>query len=169
MLSHLFVYGTLMSRVGVSMSVRLSREAVCLGPASTNGRLYDFGKWPGMIVSNEQGDLVHGELYWLASPALSLAWLDAYEGIGLDGQNPEYARVVCKVRLESGPQFDAWVYEYRWPIANGFPLRNGRWHPSNSQRLAPVIFFQPSAGPAMSSELGRQAQTTESTHALSGT
>jgi hypothetical protein len=113
-------------------------------------------------TSNDPGDLVHGEPYRLLSPALLLVWLDAYEGIGSDVQYPEYARIVCNVRLEFGRQFDAWVYEYPWPITNEFLL-------SNSQALAPAIHFQPSSGPATTSELDRHARPTEIRYALSGT
>ncbi len=57
---------------------------------------------------------MHGEVYALNSPAASLKWLDAYEGIvpGNHDQN-QYERVERPVRLATGDMVTAWVYLYR--------------------------------------------------------
>ena len=76
----LFVYGTLMSwakgALGLNERKRLSREASSLGPATLRGRLYDLGQYPGLIISNVDADVVHGEVFELFRPAVTLQWLD---------------------------------------------------------------------------------------------
>src|SRR5262249_3869026 len=62
---HLFVYGTLLSRVRHPMGVRLRREASLIGAASIQGRLYSLGRYPGLVESADAGDIVHGEAYAL--------------------------------------------------------------------------------------------------------
>ena len=131
MTQYLFVYGTLMSASGHPMGVRLAREAWHLGPASMPGRLYDLGKWPGLVDSALPGDRVHGEVYALPSPEDSFRWLDAYEGIAPGIAVSEYARVQRRVTLEGGLEVNAWIYLYQWDLEQARPLPEGRWRPSH--------------------------------------
>jgi len=124
----LFVYGTLLSTAGHPMGARLRREARLLGEASVQGRLYRVGKYPGLVEDADPQDRVHGEVYALKSPAIALAWLDAYEGIvpGTRDQN-EYERIERPVRLASGEHMTAWVYLYRKKVARLHLIPGGRW------------------------------------------
>lgn len=132
MQAHFFAYGTLMANataaLGKRMRERLQREAQLLGPAMIQGRLYDLGRYPALVDSNDPAELVHGELFALQAPRASLAWLDRYEGIipGQHGRN-EYERVERTVRLESGEEFTAWVYLYRQSIVGAPHIAAGRW------------------------------------------
>jgi gamma-glutamylcyclotransferase (GGCT)/AIG2-like uncharacterized protein YtfP len=131
MTSHLFVYGTLLSTAGHPMGARLKRQARLIGEASIGGRLYDLGRYPGLVEAAEAGERVHGEVYILDNPAKALRWLDAYEGIvpGDHDQN-EYLRTERLVRLASGQEIAAWVYLYR-KDASRFPaIPDGRWPPA---------------------------------------
>jgi gamma-glutamylcyclotransferase (GGCT)/AIG2-like uncharacterized protein YtfP len=129
---YLFVYGTLMSTarsaLGKGMRERLQREARLLGPASTQGRLYDLGRYPALVDSEDPADLVHGEVFALQEPGKSFAWLDKYEGIvpGQHGHN-DYERVERPVRLASGEEIAAWVYFYRKSVVSVRRLASGRW------------------------------------------
>jgi gamma-glutamylcyclotransferase (GGCT)/AIG2-like uncharacterized protein YtfP len=129
---HLFVYGTLMSTAsgafGKAMRERLQREAQLVGPAAIQGRLYDLGRYPALVDSDDPADLVHGELFALREPGRSFAWLDRYEGIlpGQHGHNG-YQRVERPVRLASGEQITAWVYLYRKSIVRAARIASGRW------------------------------------------
>jgi gamma-glutamylcyclotransferase (GGCT)/AIG2-like uncharacterized protein YtfP len=130
--SHLFVYGTLMSTatgaLGIGMRERLQREALLLGPAATQGRLYDLGRYPALVDSDNPADLVHGEVFELQEPSKSFAWLDKYEGIvpGQHGHN-EYQRVERPVRLARGEEITAWVYLYRKSVVRAPRIAAGRW------------------------------------------
>jgi gamma-glutamylcyclotransferase (GGCT)/AIG2-like uncharacterized protein YtfP len=124
--SHLFVYGTLLAGARHPMGERLRREASLLGEASIRGRLYSLGRYPGLVESAQEGDLVHGELYTLENPASALSWLDAYEGIR-PGAPADYERVERTVRLATGAALEAWVYLYRRSVGLRPPIPGGRW------------------------------------------
>ena len=51
-----------------------------IGPGEFQGRLYDLGRYPGVVASDDPADIVHGEVYRLHDPAATLARLDQYEG-----------------------------------------------------------------------------------------
>jgi gamma-glutamylcyclotransferase (GGCT)/AIG2-like uncharacterized protein YtfP len=126
--SHLFVYGTLMSSARHPMGARLAREGRLIGSATIRGRLFDFGRYPGLVEGRPDDGRVHGEVYVLNSPQASFRWLDAYEGI-IPGraQGNDYERVLCKVVLETGSSLAAWVYLFRGDIRNARPVEGGRW------------------------------------------
>jgi gamma-glutamylcyclotransferase (GGCT)/AIG2-like uncharacterized protein YtfP len=132
--AHLFVYGTLITAAGHRMGARLRREARLLGAASMPGRLYSLGRYPGLVEARDgQGlaqNLVHGELYALNTPAVTLRWLDAYEGIVAHkpGQSP-YARLKRPVHLPSGETLSAWVYVYLKSVKGRPEVPGGRWGP----------------------------------------
>ena len=129
---YLFVYGTLMAadrgRLGQAQRERLGREAHGLGPATTFGRLFGLGRYPGLVASDDAADIVHGEVFELADPDESLRWLDVYEGIrpGKRGR-AEYARIERPVVLAAGRELIAFVYVYRRDVANARLLQGGRW------------------------------------------
>jgi gamma-glutamylcyclotransferase (GGCT)/AIG2-like uncharacterized protein YtfP len=126
--AHLFVYGSLLSSVCHPMGARLSREARLAGPATIEGRLYSLGRYPGLIESPQGQYAVHGEVYALKTPAVTLAWLDAYEGI-VPGRpdNSPYERVERPVRLAAGGTLIAWVYLYRRSVQRLPEVLTGRW------------------------------------------
>jgi gamma-glutamylcyclotransferase (GGCT)/AIG2-like uncharacterized protein YtfP len=129
--AHLFVYGTLLSGAGHAMGARLLREARLIGDASIAGQLYSLGRYPGLVETAGNEDGVHGEVFALNSPATSLKWLDAYEGIvpGIHGHN-DYERAERPVRLVSGGTLTAWVYLYRGDVRGLQRIADGRWAPA---------------------------------------
>jgi gamma-glutamylcyclotransferase (GGCT)/AIG2-like uncharacterized protein YtfP len=128
MTTRLFVYGTLLSTAGHAMGTRLQREARLIGAGTVRGRLYSLGRYPGLVETDGAGRLVHGELYALKMPAVSLKWLDAYEGMVPDWPDESpYERVVRRVRLNTGQTVDAWVYLYRKSVRLRPEVKDGRW------------------------------------------
>src|SRR4051812_45548450 len=67
MTSNLFVYGTLMRGFDNPMTKLLARNAEFCGPARCQGRLYLVTWYPGMVLSDDPGDVVFGELFSLHS------------------------------------------------------------------------------------------------------
>ena len=128
--AHLFVYGSLLSRVCHPMGTRLRGEARLVGAATIEGRLYSLGRYPALVESPEGPYPVHGEVYALTSPASSLQWLDRYEGIvpGKPEESP-YGREERPVSLASGASLIAWVYLYRRSVRTRPEVRGGRWVP----------------------------------------
>lgn len=131
--SRLFVYGTLMSTaqgaLGMAQRAQLARESRVLGPAVLGGaQLYDLGRYPGLVLTTNEMQLVHGEVVELHKPARSFVWLDEYEGFS-PGQNHEndYDRVERTVRLADGEIITAWVYVFLKDILHRRPILSGRW------------------------------------------
>lgn len=124
----IFVYGSLIRAIAHPMGERLRREAEFVAPASVAARLYKVSWYPAVKLG---GGVVHGEVYRLAAPAATLAWLDEYEGItpGPTGvaQSDEYERRVVPVTLDNGATVDAWIYLYRRPIDGVPEVVSGRW------------------------------------------
>jgi len=130
---HLFIYGTLMpgavGALGKMQRERLARESRSIGAATMTGaRLYDLGRYPGLVKSGAPSDVVHGEVVLLANPTRTFMWLDAYEGvIASDPQGSEYARLERTVRLQRGAELKAWVYVFLKDVARRRAIAGGRW------------------------------------------
>jgi len=124
----LFVYGTLRRGAPARASRVLERVATYLGPARTGGRLYDLGRYPGLVPSDDSDAWVRGEVHTLADPARALVQLDRYEGCGPEDRRPhEYDRVEREVLFDSGDVGTAWLYAYAWPIDAAREIRSGDW------------------------------------------
>jgi gamma-glutamylcyclotransferase (GGCT)/AIG2-like uncharacterized protein YtfP len=125
---HLFVYGTLLSGLRHEMGLRLAREARCLGVATVPGRLFRVSWYPAIVASASPSDRVHGEVFGLTTPAGTLAWLDAYEGIA-GSPDDEYERVRVDATLDRGASapIPCWVYRFRQDVTSLQPIPSGRW------------------------------------------
>ena len=66
--SLLFVYGTLRAFVDIPMAQWLRRIARYVGSATTRGRLYDLGPYPGMRPARRRGEIVVGDVYRVTAP-----------------------------------------------------------------------------------------------------
>jgi gamma-glutamylcyclotransferase (GGCT)/AIG2-like uncharacterized protein YtfP len=128
MLDRLFVYGTLMRGFDHPMSRLLSRSAEFLGEAQCRGRLYLIKHYPGLLLSDAPGDLVHGELFRMQRPKELLATFDDYEGCGPTFAQPTaYLRQVLPVTLFDGAVGEAWTYVYNWPVVETKRIVSGRF------------------------------------------
>ena len=127
----LFVYGSLLTALDHPMGRRLRAEAALLGPATVRGRLYRVSWYPGFVPGGRDDDVVHGEVYRMADPTASLAWLDEYEGIARGalsaGLADEYVREEIDARLPGGAQVRAWVYVYRRALPESSRVTDGLW------------------------------------------
>ena len=136
----LFVYGTLMHGFDHPMARLLSANADFLGQARCRGRLYLIKHYPGLVPSNEAGDIVHGELYRLRARDDMLREFDMYEACGEGFEQPtEYLRRLLSVALADGTAaearteawteswIDAWSYVYNWPVGHLPRIASGRF------------------------------------------
>ena len=128
MQDRLFVYGTLMRGFDHPMAKLLSRSAEFSGEARCQGRLYLVKHYPGLVLSNDPGDVVVGELYRLRQPYELLREFDMYEACGEGFAEPtEYIRQMLPVRLDDGAARQAWTYLYNWPVAHLPRIASGRF------------------------------------------
>ena len=126
MTAHLFVYGTLMRRFRHPMHDALARGAEFVGEGCVQGRLYDLGRYPGLVLSEVAENRVFGELYRLHDDDV-LRVLDDYEGCGPGDPEPhEYVRRMVSVRAGDRAA-EAWVYVYAGPIGGLRQFVSGRY------------------------------------------
>jgi gamma-glutamylcyclotransferase (GGCT)/AIG2-like uncharacterized protein YtfP len=124
----LFVYGTLMRGFDHPMARMLSANADFIGEATCHGRLYRVKHYPGLVLSEDPADLVHGELYRLRAPDALLREFDMYEACGEAFAQPtEYLRTTLQVALPDGASSEAWTYVYNWPVAHLPRIASGRF------------------------------------------
>jgi gamma-glutamylcyclotransferase (GGCT)/AIG2-like uncharacterized protein YtfP len=124
----LFVYGTLMRGFEHPMARLLSANAEFLGEATCRGRLYLVKHYPGLVLSEDPGDIVFGELYRLQERCALLREFDMYEACGEGFAAPtEYVREMLPVTLGDGEAGEAWTYIYNWPVTNLPRIASGRF------------------------------------------
>jgi gamma-glutamylcyclotransferase (GGCT)/AIG2-like uncharacterized protein YtfP len=136
----LFVYGTLMRGFDHPMAKLLSRGADFIGEARCRGRLYLVKHYPGLVLSEDAGEVVFGELYRLRQPKELLREFDMYEACGEGFAEPtEYVRQMLPVTLRDGAVSEAcsevcsetwaeaWTYVYNWPVAHLPRIASGRF------------------------------------------
>jgi gamma-glutamylcyclotransferase (GGCT)/AIG2-like uncharacterized protein YtfP len=124
----LFVYGTLMRGYVHPMARLLSANADFLGEASCRGRLYMVKHYPGLVLSDDASDIVHGELYRLRDPEALLREFDMYEACGEGFPEPtQYVRRMFSVTLADGSPSDVWTYLYNWPVEKLTLIESGRF------------------------------------------
>ena len=124
----LFVYGTLMRGFDHPMARLLSAHADFVGEARCRGRLYLVKHYPGLVLSDDPADIVHGEVYRLRAPDELLREFDMYEACGEGFAPPtEYLRQMLPVTRGDGGSSDAWTYVYNWSV-DGLPrIESGRF------------------------------------------
>ena len=124
----LFVYGTLMRGFDHPMARLLSANADFLGEARCRGQLYLVKHYPGLVLSDDPAEIVHGELYRLHARDEMLREFDMYEACG-DGFPPptEYLRQMLRVTLDDGTARDAWTYVYNWPVTKLPRIATGKF------------------------------------------
>ena len=106
---------------------RLHSEAQRIGNGTVDGRLYDLGSYPGLVIGERQGGLVHGEVLRLQRPAVTLGWLDDYECVTGRGKRDPYVRRLLPVTVDGGQTITAWAYVYQRPVPLWRQIEAGRW------------------------------------------
>ena len=114
--SLLFVYGTLRPFVDIEMARWLRKNSRYLGAATTPGRLYDLGAYPGMRAARGRRERVVGDVYRVTD-ARVLRVLDRYEA--------RFVRERCVVRLDGGGRTLAWAYRYAHRVASAARIASG--------------------------------------------
>jgi len=125
---HLFVYGTLMRGFNHPMAKLLTGNADYLGDAHCRGRLYLVKHYPGLVLSDDPADIVHGELFRLRDRDAMLGEFDMYEACGEGFPQPtEYIRQMLPLTLADGSVGEAWTYVYNWPVTKLPRIASGKF------------------------------------------
>ena len=124
----LFVYGTLMRGYDHPMAQLLSRSADFVGEAHCRAKLYLVKHYPGLVLSDDAGDIAYGEVFRLRQASQLLREFDMYEACGDGFAGPtEYVRRLLPVTLSDGTEIEAWTYLYNWPVAHLSQIASGRF------------------------------------------
>jgi len=122
----LFVYGTLLRRSPHPMARVLAERAEFVGEGKICGRLYNLGRFPGLVAGGP-GEWVHGDLYDLGDgAAATLAELDRYEG---DESTPDalFCRELADVICGDEKAAQAWVWWFRGVVKPEQRIASGRY------------------------------------------
>jgi gamma-glutamylcyclotransferase (GGCT)/AIG2-like uncharacterized protein YtfP len=117
MSDRLFVYGTLRPGHAPKEISKVVDTLTPVGSGTVRAKLYDFGDYPGIVLDENAGENVRGEVFVLPSDRKTLAQLDAYEEYS--PQDPEgslFKRLKTRVTLMNGSSELCWVYVYNRAI-----------------------------------------------------
>jgi predicted GNAT family N-acyltransferase/gamma-glutamylcyclotransferase (GGCT)/AIG2-like uncharacterized protein YtfP len=136
--TNLFVYGTLRRKAEHPVRQGLLEERRLLGTGTFRGRLYDLGRFPGAVPSNEISHRVFGEIYRIAEDRKTFQLLDEYEG-------SHFRRARRPVVMDNGKRISAWIYLYVGPLQAAKLIRSGDYlalgderNPSSSIRVKKI-------------------------------
>jgi gamma-glutamylcyclotransferase (GGCT)/AIG2-like uncharacterized protein YtfP len=111
----LFIYGTLLIADN-EFAVYLNNNSVLISKGKIQGKLYDVGCYPALIIGDIGNYEVSGCICKLNDAEKVLAMLDPYEGIGPDEDAPNlYERLLQPVATADGDVL-CWVYIYNQPV-----------------------------------------------------
>jgi gamma-glutamylcyclotransferase (GGCT)/AIG2-like uncharacterized protein YtfP len=117
---YLFVYGTLLDEQN-EFAIYLKKNCCYYSKGRFQGRLYDFGEYPGAIAEENCTNYVYGSIIRLKNISKDLKYLDDYEGFGEEQEQPNlFVRTTVEVETESG-KINCWVYLYNLRV-DGFKV-----------------------------------------------
>jgi gamma-glutamylcyclotransferase (GGCT)/AIG2-like uncharacterized protein YtfP len=125
--TRLFVYGTL--RKGFRSHPIMQRlHARFLGRGRVHGRLFDLGRYPGAVGSEDRAEFVSGEVYRLPRAEMAFRVLDRYEGFDpSEPESNEFVRKETIVTMDSGREIRAWIYWLLRTRASGRRIQSGNY------------------------------------------
>jgi gamma-glutamylcyclotransferase (GGCT)/AIG2-like uncharacterized protein YtfP len=116
--AYLFVYGTLRSQMNDPFHRLLETRAVPVGTGTFQGKLYDLGRYPGVVRSRRNTDRVIGEIYRFSDSQRAFQILDEYEG-------HRFKRKRVTIIQEDGKSITSWIYLYARSVTRRALIRSG--------------------------------------------
>ena len=125
--AYLFVYGTLLHSIESSMANYLKDVSTFIGTGHLKGRMYDLGRYPGVVVNEKEPKRIFGHIFKLKQAAEALKVLDYYEAIP-DGENTTSEYIRCLQEVESeGNIISCWVYVYNLSTDGLTEIKGGNY------------------------------------------
>ena len=115
--SYLFVR-TLRSQMNDPLHHLLETQAILVGTGTFQGKLYDLGRYPGVVRSHGNTDRVIGEIYRFSAPQRAFQILDEYEG-------HRFKRKRVTILQEDGKSITSWIYLYARSVTRRALIRSG--------------------------------------------
>jgi gamma-glutamylcyclotransferase (GGCT)/AIG2-like uncharacterized protein YtfP len=124
--SYLFVYGTLMKKLGHPMPRLLATHARYLCDGSYQGRLFRISWYPGVVPSDDPTDQVHGEIYRILDEHLLFEKLDEYEVSSLaNPSHGEYIRTQASILDSNSVCVECQIYLYNRKVNDAQWIKSG--------------------------------------------
>ncbi len=126
--NYIFVYGTLRDPSVNHKAHFLNSNAQLVGEATINAKLFKVSWYPAIVLSNNEAEKVHGEIYELEqiNKEVVLHELDGYEGIyDTNEASEEYERILTEATLKNGKKYTCWVYNYKASVENAMQIKSG--------------------------------------------
>ncbi len=125
--SLLFVYGSLLTGTGLpGLDLKVRRACAPVGRARIAARLYDLGRYPGAVPTDQPREQVLGVLVEVRDLALWTT-LDRYEAY--DEQRPTNSEFVRRLTsahlLATQDSVTCWVYYYNRQTTHRARIRSG--------------------------------------------
>lgn len=128
----LFVYGTLRKRAKHPAHHVLTERAKLIGTGEIQGKLYDVGRFPGVIYSQQTTDRVSGEIYALNDEDDIFPFLDKYEG-------SLFRRELRPAYSDNGRRLSAWIYLYVGPMNSAKFISSGNYLSFKARKAQPTL------------------------------
>ena len=130
-MQHVFVYGTLRAGEINDINRAAERHGIAapewIGAAHVQGRLFDFGAYPGLVI-DEEGAPIRGDVYLIEDALVPV--LDEIEQVypGVDGLFRAH-RLHVEVEVEGRKdRIDCLIYPVAAAAADGLPrIESGDW------------------------------------------
>jgi gamma-glutamylcyclotransferase (GGCT)/AIG2-like uncharacterized protein YtfP len=120
----LFVYGTLLLADNEFANYLTSNSTICC-KGKIQGRLYDAGHYPALVIDSKDNYDVWGTVYRLKNLQEVLKQLDFYEGYGEGEEQPYlYIREALTIETNIGAM-TCWVYLYNHSVAGFKEIATG--------------------------------------------
>ena len=124
---HLFVYGSLRSGFHSPVYEYISRFFKFIGEAKVRGQLFDMGRYPAGISTNDDNFII-GELYQAIKEhefSWAIGQLDDYEGVSVESDEVQlYRREITEVHLNE-QLIPAWIYWYNGDVHGRIMIASG--------------------------------------------
>jgi len=113
MSEYLFSYGTLRSGHAPEEIASVVERLRPVGVGFVCGRLYDLGKYPGIVLDSTSPQRVFGNVSLLPDDPDCMSALDAYEGFDADAPETSlFLRTLHSVTRAEGGSLPCWIYVY---------------------------------------------------------
>lgn len=122
-MEYLFVYGTLLNHFNNEWSNYLNRNADFVGEGFFRGKLYDAGGYPAIVPAKAK----NARIYGLKNPEKVLSYIDDYEQVGEDYEQPnEYVRIKKTITFLNG-KHSCWIYIYNGTVNGLKPIKENSY------------------------------------------
>ena len=119
---HVLLYGSLLSFLSTQEELGVKHSLKLLGHCALQGRLYDLGDYPGLVMNHADSTIVMAELYQCLDQQVLHTLFEDYR----PGDEAGSLYIRHSVSLDH-PVKEAWTYVYNRPVSESAFIPCGNW------------------------------------------